>query len=126
MILPTLGFFALFMMGSSAEEYPSPHMVLVGPTGSGERNPQSQLKREEAFLKSLFQIEGKSSLANALLGCNPKGDNDCMFGVCGGLDSCTKNTTIGSGQWLGVADGFTVSWNIRNILGNIRIHFLDC
>ena len=37
MILPTLGFFALFMMGSSAEEYPSPHMVLVGPTGSGKQ-----------------------------------------------------------------------------------------
>ena len=32
-----------------------------------------------------------------------------MFGTCSGLDSCTKNTTIGSGQWLGDNDGFTVS-----------------
>ena len=47
-------------------------------------------------------------MANALLGCDPLG-NDCMFGVCGGMDSCTKNTTIGSGQWLGVADSFSVS-----------------
>ena len=56
---------------------------------------------------------GKSSLANALLGCDPRGDNDCMFGVCGGLDSCTKNTTIGTGQWLGDADSFTVRTMIK-------------
>merc|ERR1711971_46079 len=76
---------AIFLSISSAEEYPSPHMVIVGPTGAG-----------------------KSSLANALLGCDPRGNSDCMFGVCGGLDSCTKNTTIGSGLWLGVNDGFTI------------------
>ena len=63
---------------------PSPHLVIVGPTGAG-----------------------KSSLANALLGCDPREDG-CMFGVCGGLDSCTKNTTIGTGQWLGDQDSFTV------------------
>ena len=65
-------------------DYPSPHVVIVGPTGAG-----------------------KSSLANALLGCDPREDG-CMFGVCGGLDSCTKNTTIGTGQWLGDQDSFTV------------------
>ena len=64
--------------------YPSPHVVIVGPTGAG-----------------------KSSLANALLGCDPREDG-CMFGVCGGLDSCTKNTTIGTGQLLGDQDSFTV------------------
>ena len=68
----------------STTSYPSPHVVIVGPTGAG-----------------------KSSLANALLGCDPREDG-CMFGVCGGLDSCTKNTTIGTGQWLGDQDSFTV------------------
>ena len=68
------------------EEYPSPRIVIVGPTGAG-----------------------KSSVANALLGCDPKADDGvCMFGVCGGLDSCTKNTTIGNGTWLGIGENFTV------------------
>ena len=65
-------------------DYPSPHVVIVGPTGAG-----------------------KSSLADALLGCDPT-DKECVFGVCGGLDSCTKNTTIATGQWLGDQDEFTV------------------
>ena len=55
-----------------------------------------------------YYMKGKSSLANALLGCDPRGQNDCLFGVCGGLDSCTKNTSIGTGQWLGDASAFTV------------------
>ena len=67
----------------SGEEYPDPRIVIVRPTGAG-----------------------KSSLANALLGCDPREDA-CMFGVCGGMDSCTKNTTIGTGQWLGDQDSFT-------------------
>ena len=69
---------------SQDQEYPSPHVVIVGPTGAG-----------------------KSSLANALLGCDPREDG-CMFGVCGGMDSCTKNTTIGSGPWLGDGGDFTI------------------
>ena len=66
-------------------DYPSPHLVIVGPTGAG-----------------------KSSLANALLGCDPR-DEGCMFGVCGGMESCTNTTRIGSGPWLGGQPDFTVS-----------------
>ena len=60
------------------------------------------------FCEYLFFVTGKSSLANALLGCDPA-SNDCMFGVCGGMDSCTKNTTLGKGQWRGSGNDFTVS-----------------
>ena len=70
----------------SQDEFPSPRIVIVGPTGAG-----------------------KSSLANALLGCDPSSDEEaCMFGVCGGLDSCTKETSIGNGTWLGIGENFTV------------------
>jgi energy-coupling factor transporter ATP-binding protein EcfA2 len=65
-------------------ELPDPRVVVVGPTGAG-----------------------KSSLANALLGCDPR-TPDCLFPVCGGLDSCTKETTIGTGPWLGIGTNFTV------------------
>ena len=64
----------------------SPRVVLLGATGAG-----------------------KSSLANALLGCDPRGD--CMFEVCSGLDSCTKTTTYGTGPWLATGQNFTVSLN---------------
>ena len=64
--------------------YPSPRIVIVGPTGAG-----------------------KSSLAAALLGCDPRGDG-CLFATCGDLESCTKNTTVGFGPWLGDDDLFTV------------------
>ena len=76
----------LGLAAASPSVYPSPRVVLVGPTGAG-----------------------KSSLADALLGCDPRGDHGCVFGVCGGLESCTNTTKIGTGPWLGGQSHFTVS-----------------
>jgi len=95
-------------------DLPSPRIVVVGATGTG-----------------------KSSLANALLGCDPR-HNDCMFNVCPELESCTKETTYGTGKWLGTGQNFTVvdtpgfgdSNNddealieeMMNILANVVVH----
>jgi len=65
-------------------DLPSPKIVILGATGSG-----------------------KSSLANAFLGCDPRG-NDCMFSVCDSMDSCTKETSYGTGLWLGNGKNMTV------------------
>ena len=75
------------ILSSLAEEYPDPRIVIVGPTGAG-----------------------KSSIAEALLGCDPLASDACMFEVCHGLDSCTTETTAGIGNWLGDEFGapFTV------------------
>ena len=76
------------LLAARAEDYPDPRIVIVGPTGAG-----------------------KSSLAEALLGCDPTDASDvCMFEVCNGLDSCTKNTTAGTGAWLGTGQQFTVNF----------------
>ena len=71
---------------SSIPVLPDPRIVIVGGTGVG-----------------------KSSLANALLGCDPRAeDGVCHFQVCPDMDSCTKTTSYGVGRWLGVGPEFTV------------------
>ena len=75
------------------------------------------VKKKVNVMINIFS--GKSSLANALLGCDPRGE-DCLFGVCEGLDSCTKATTIGTGSWLGRGDMFTVK---TMLFVNLRFNF---
>ena len=79
----------LFSSHVFCDEFPDPRVVIVGATGAG-----------------------KSSLADALLGCDPRAGG-CMFNVCGGTNSCTNQTSIGAGPWLGMGQNFTVGFNYR-------------
>ena len=81
------------------EDYPDPRVVIVGATGT----IKGFYKRAKLSPKGV----GKSSLADALLGCDPRAGG-CMFNVCGDTNSCTNQTSIGIGPWLGTGHDYTV------------------
>ena len=78
----------LFLLPMAAlclgEPLVEPHLVIIGATGAG-----------------------KSSLANVLLG-SPPDCEDCMFPVCSGGDSCTKETSYAEGRWVGEGEEYTI------------------
>ena len=76
--------------GGQAQLPLTPTIVLIGPIDSG-----------------------KSSLGNALLGCDPR-NSSCFFPafpVCkdSEVDSCTKETTAATAKWLGKGEDIKVS-----------------
>jgi len=86
MVLRVILFTTLLVAGASVSGYPlsddpdlpTPHIIIVGPTGAG-----------------------KSSLANVLVGEYPTCE-DCLFPVCQDMNSCTKETNFcGNRTWLG-------------------------
>ena len=71
------------------EDYPDPRILILGETGTG-----------------------RTSLANALLGCDPV-NNDC---VREHSNPFYYETKIATGAWLGGQQKFTVSRNIAAFL----------
>ena len=81
-------FLAKLILGAP-EDYPDPRILILGETGTG-----------------------RTSLANALLGCDPV-NNDCV------REHSTPfyyETKIANGTWLGGQQKFTVSRNIAAFL----------
>merc|ERR1711962_1951648 len=78
-----LGFLFLPTLGLE-DVLPLPRVVIMGQTGVG-----------------------KSTLANVLLGESPDCKN-CTFPVCDDHNSCTKETSYGTGPWKGSGVVFTV------------------
>ena len=78
-------FFLLLLITASncetrSSAFPDPAFVLIGPTGAG-----------------------KSSLGNALFGCDLN-HQSCSFPVCqefGHTESCTRRTDVKTGKWRG-------------------------
>ena len=68
----------------TTSQFAYPRLLILGPTGVG-----------------------KSSLGNVLAGCEPN-DENCFFPVCPGGHSCTKETKIAQGFYLGNGPNVTL------------------
>ena len=76
---------------------PFPHLVILGGTGVG-----------------------KSTLADVLLGEDPNCKN-CTFPICGGGDSCTKDTKFAAGKALLVYNLFIIHFNLSSLKADFKL-----